>query len=158
MRVYGVDPGARSTGVVLVEDGEVIWSETIRYGGPIARQSEVQEMVLDVADRLEGLLDSSGYDAGSDVLVVEGFEYMGNFHADSLKTVFLVGALMDRFPGAVWQTSAQVLNHRRVGNHAHIKDRPDRVPGGSRCSNDHERSALAHAIHYIDTTRQGSLF
>ena len=158
MRVFAVDPGVRDTGVVIVTDGEATFSTTIKYKEAVARQAEVQRMVLATCGRLWQLLDAHGFDPASDALVIEGFEYMGNFHASSLKTVFLVGAMMAEFPMAVWQTSAQVLNHNRVGNHAHIKDHPETVPGGRMCANDHERSALAHAIHYIDALRQETLF
>ena len=154
--IYAVDPGVRDTGIVgYDEDGErVEFAVTVKYGERVETQEEHATMCRGVCERVHSTLRSLGYDPCRDVLVVEGFEYLGGtFHASSLKTVFLVGALMREFPEAWWQTSAQVLNPLRKGNHRHIKDNPRQVAGGELCTNDHERSALAHAVHFADEAR-----
>lgn len=150
--IVAVDPGVRNTGVVVWDGGRVIRAYTITYKEPVATQYEIARM----ANRIISQLDETAWLA--DCMVIEGFEYLGGaFHASSLKTAFLVGALMGHYPGAVWQTSAQVLNPHRKRNTAYIKEHPETVPGGEKCTNDHERSALAHLVYHLND-KEGRLF
>jgi hypothetical protein len=138
-----------------MSDREVIDVKTIHYmGGTKIDQRALMLRCREIAERIADWM----LDKPHDVLVVEGFVTFQNSNRSnpySFQTPYLCGVIGERFGDSeniVWQLSSEVLNPRRHGNCAFVKDKVKSghsiISGDGRCTNDHLRSALAHGVYY----------
>lgn len=152
MSIVAIDPGTTNTGLVWMDELRVLAAETIRFKGAVrgdqdALLERAESISLALAEWLEG--------KEREAVVIEGFVgYPGRQGGYAYQTPYLCGYLHRTLAGEplVIQTSRQVLNPRTPGNCAWVKAAmaAGREAWGdsSLCTNDHERSALAHGVYY----------
>lgn len=161
--VVAVDPGTRNTGMVLLT---LTGSAPVVAGAATARWSRgvgtdqmalarrAEECCREVAAFVEKAKASA---RGPVPVVMEGFTPLrGKPRPMSYQTSWLCGALAMALASVTGdlsiQTSAQVLNPKRRGSMAWaaeaVKAGGAVVRGQGRVTNEHERSALAHALYW----------
>lgn len=163
-----IDPGTTNTGIVWMKRDEVIASDTIHFPHSIKNDNyELMDRVAEIVKEIDTHW-LHGDQGALEAVVIEG--YVGGWanrnNAYTYQTPWLVGALLqhmrqyDQKRFAVYiQTSAQVLNPRTPGNAAwvkyHLEDGKLPIGGAEKCTNDHERSALAHGIWFYSQPENG---
>lgn len=154
MRVIAVDPGTTNTGMVYADERRVICAKTISCrGGVKTDQDALMKRAQSIARQVSDWMADKPHDA----VVIEGFiTYPSRQNAYTFQTPYLTGYLHAALEGEriVVQTSSEVLNPRKRGNVAMLMDamvEGREVWGDSaKCTNEHLRAALCHAIYYIE--------
>ncbi len=151
MRLVAIDPGTRNTGLVWMSESRVLDAATIGFAESCGQDNVA---LLRRCRAITARLAAWMAERPHDVTVLEGFTSFGGRHQGAcvFQTPFLVGYLLGALPSERFaiQTSADVLNPSRRGNCAWVKRRTaagdEVMPGALQCTNDHERSALAHGM------------
>lgn len=153
MSVVAIDPGTTSTGLVWMDGHEVFEAGTIRFREAVkGDQGALLERAGAVSAALKGWMRGKEREA----VVIEGFVgYARRQSTYTYQTPYLCGYLHRALSGErlVIQTSRQVLNPHTRGNCAWVKEavaagEPCGWEGAGLCTNDHERSALAHGVWF----------
>lgn len=154
MAIVAIDPGTENTGIVYMNEREVIDVKTIHYiDGTKLDQRALMIRCRDIVERIYDWMLDKPHSA----LVVEGFvTFRGSNRSNpySFQTPYLCGVIGERFKGEdiTWQLSKDVLNPRLPGSCAYVKDKVkcggSVLDGDARCTNDHLRSALAHGVYF----------
>lgn len=151
MRLVAIDPGTRNTGLVWMSESRVLDAETVSFSEACGQdQDALRTRCRAITSRVAAWMAERPHD----LAVIEGFTGFasGRRGAFAFQTPFLVGYLIAALPSERFelQTSADVLNPSRRGNCAWAKRRTaagdEVMPGALQCTNDHERSALAHGM------------
>lgn len=164
MRIVAIDPGIESTGLVYMDEREILTCKTIVHRDSVAQdgftkagkprrlvdQRKLEKRARDIAAGVRDFLVMHPHEA----VVVEGFVQFttGNrANADTFKTPYLCGYLARELEGeaVTVQTSADVL--RGIDRKAAV----DAYPGGRGCTNDHVRAAACHGIYFLKGRSNG---
>ncbi len=160
--VVGIDPGLANTAVVVLEDGRVTVSKTIATKGEGPRPSFESVMARglyiarEVADTCDPLWNVTA-------VAIEGYEDFGGGHLRTREgkpipnrwttpavCALLGQTLISRNYPVVWQRASVVMRQYGPYKAAWRKGQRGVVPGDSLVTNDHERSALCHALAWMD--------
>lgn len=134
-----------------MSERRVLDAATVSFSAAVGQE---QERLRARCDEIAGRVAAWMAERPHDLVVIEGFVSFGGKRqsANVFQTPLLVGYLLSslRSEHVAIQTSADVLNPRRLGNCAWVKQRvadgDEVMPGALICTNDHERSALAHGM------------
>lgn len=161
-----IDPGLSNTGLVLMAGTgsknrtsssarlQVALSKTIRHA-PAKR--DLEALYTHCSEITAEVLKVAG-EHHPNIVVVEDFVgYRGCDYIYLSQTpklcAWLYSALTREGYEVVLQTS-EIFRRNRKGNVAWVRDKVKEgvevVPGALQCTNEHERSALAHAIYYLE--------
>ncbi len=151
MRLVAIDPGTRNTGLVWMSERRVLDAATVSFSESCGQdQDALRTRCRAITSRVAAWMAERPHD----LAVIEGFTgFSGRRRgAFAFQTPFLVGYMLGALPSERFelQTSASVLNPRTPGNLAWVKREAaagtEVMPGSLACTNDHERSALAHGM------------
>ena len=159
MIVIAIDPGTANTGVAVYdsEAQKVIDCVTIKTKSTGQDQMALNDRCWKICIEISGAISEIMFDdfqceIKDAVTVVEGFASFGGNrqNANTFQTPFLVGYLCAKlYPDSI-QTSNKVFNKYGRSVRDSIKDGTCSVEGCQKATNDHERSALCHALYYAN--------
>lgn len=162
MRLLAIDPGVQNTGVTSLSatsDAKsmtalsVCRSETIRHRAAKRHLKALYRHCDEITQRVLSI----AAEEHPNVVVMEDFiGYKGCDYIYLSQTpklcAWLYSALVREGYEVALQTS-EIFRRNRKGNVAWVRDKVKEgvevVPGALLCTNEHERSALAHAIYYL---------
>ena len=158
--LVAIDPGVAQTGVVVFAFGRVVRSTTIRTraDNPIPTLPRVLERAKQTARALAEILRE--YDP--EVVVIETYrDIPGDLRRASNRwsTPAFIGAVWSLLPE--WQDRMVWSDPETVGvrygglKAAWSARRFGAVPGDRLITNEHERSAAAHGLAYLDAAAHG---
>ncbi len=163
IRVLAIDPGTTYTGVALVDERGVSCCQTIKFLQPCGLDNAaIFDRAEQIAERLAPILATWKHD----VVVMEGWKYYGSIANENsaTQTPILVGWLARELRGENLhpQSSSQVFNKKDPGNiyrpfgidldkpnEKRLADLMRKIPDGEKAKDEHQRSAVAHAVYYI---------
>ena len=150
MIIIAIDPGTANTGIAIYDDSkkDVIACKTIRTKASGQDQNALYSRCIKIAYAIDHMFE----EYLADVLVVEGFASFGGNrqNANTFQTPFLVGMICGICDVRAIQTSNKVFNKYGRSVRDSIKDGTCNVEGCEKATNDHERSALCHALYYAN--------
>ena len=150
MIIIAIDPGTSNTGIAVYDSVKktVVNCETIRTPKSGQDQNALYSRCIKIAYAIDNLFE----EYLADVLVVEGFTSFGGNrqNANTFQTPFLVGMICGICDVHTIQTSNKVFNKYGRSVRDSIKDGTCIVEGCDKATNDHERSALCHALYYVN--------
>lgn len=157
MSIIAIDPGTTHTGLVHMDENRIIAAKTLAFSKPVkVDQDALRERADEIASFVRAWIKEREFDA----IVIEGFiSFASRASAFVFQTPYLCGYLHAALRGnnIVIQTSTEVLNEKRRGSVAHLKEAmakgEDVWPGCEECTNDHLRSAACHGIYYYARNR-----
>lgn len=151
MIIMAVDPGTANTGIAIYDSDReaVLECCTIRTKKSGQDQTALYNRCMSIAYGVDEIMLTRG----ADVLVVEGFVSFGGARQNSntFQTPFLVGTICGVCDVTAIQTSRDVFgNSARSMKHERdaIARGESSITGAEKAGNDHERSALCHAVYY----------
>lgn len=158
MRLLAIDPGLSNTGLVKMEAspsrGMITTAASTLRNQPTKRDLEA---LYKHCEKITGSVLSTAREFKPHVVVMEDFVgYRGCDYIYLSQTpklcAWLYSALVREGYEVALQTS-EIFRRNRKGNVAWVRDKVKEgvevVPGALLCTNEHERSALAHAIYYL---------
>jgi len=150
MIIVAIDPGTANTGVAIYDNEakKVVNCETIKTKSTGQDQMALEVRCWKIAYAIDNLFEEYlDY-----ILIIEGFASFGGNrqNANTFQTPFLVGYLCAKLYPDVIQTSNKVFNNYGRSVRDSIKDGTCSVEGCEKATNDHERSALCHALYYAN--------
>ena len=150
MIVIAIDPGTSNTGIAVYDSVKktVVNCDTIRTPKSGQDQNALYSRCIKIAYAIDHMFE----EYLTDVLVIEGFASFGGNrqNANTFQTPFLVGYLCARLNPHAIQTSNKVFNKYGRSVRDSIKDGTCSVEGSEKATNEHERSALCHALYYAN--------
>lgn len=150
MIVIAIDPGTSNTGIAVYDSVKktVVNCETIRTHKSGQDQNALYSRCIKIAYAIDDLFE----EYSADVLVVEGFTSFGGNrqNANTFQTPFLVGMICGICDVHAIQTSNKVFNKYGRSVRDSIKDGTCSVECCYKATNEHERSALCHALYYAN--------
>lgn len=157
MSIVAIDPGTTNTGLVYMDERRILCAKTIVHRRAVKGD---QDELKDRAQRIAAQISEWIADKPHEAVIIEGYvTYPGKQNAYTFQTPYLCGYLHAALDGEniVIQTSDAVLNPRKRGNVAALKDAMaegrNAYSGCSCCTNDHLRSAACHGIYYLRRKR-----
>lgn len=164
MRLLAIDPGLANTGMVLFVDGAIVDAQTIttkgagrktEFNAALHRCATICAIVSDAIERMD-----------PDMIVVELYKDIpGHLRkaANRWTTPMLIGylharvldAILEAHVDVVYQDPEQVMTAYREVVGMWAAGRRGIWPGDERLTNEHLRSAAAHAVHRIAIERAG---
>lgn len=150
MIIIAIDPGTANTGIAIYDDSknEVIACKTIRTKASGQDQNALYYRCINICCSVNEIM----WEYCADLLVIEGFTSFGGARqsANTFQTPFLVGMICGRCDVLHIQTSNKVFTKHGCAIRDSIKDGTCSVEGCEKATNDHERSALCHALYYAN--------
>lgn len=150
MIIIAIDPGTSNTGIAIYDNSknEVIACKTIRTKASGQDQNALYSRCINICCSVNEIM----WEYCADLLVIEGFTSFGGARqsANTFQTPFLVGMICGRCDVRAIQTSNKVFSKYGRSVRDSIKDGTCSVEGCEKATNDHERSALCHAIYYAN--------
>ena len=150
MIIVAIDPGTANTGVAVYdsEAQKVIDCVTIKTKSTGQAQMALNYRCSKIAYAIDHMFE----EYFAEVLVVEGFASFGGNrqNANTFQTPFLVGMICGICDVRAIQTSNKVFSKYGRSVRDSIKDGTCSVEGCEKATNDHERSALCHALYYAN--------
>ena len=159
MIIVAIDPGTANTGVAVYdsEAQKVIECMTIKTKSTGQDQMALNDRCWKICIETslaisEIMFDDFQWEIEDTVTVIEGFASFGGNrqNANTFQTPFLVGYLCATLNPDVIQTSNKVFSKYGRSLRDSIKDGTCSVEGCQKATNDHERSALCHALYYAN--------
>ena len=150
MIIIAIDPGTANTGVAVYDN----WAQKVVDCVTIKTKSTGQDQMAlnDRSWKISCAINNMVDEYLEYVLIIEGFASFGGNrqNANTFQTPFLVGYLCATLNPDVIQTSNKVFNKHGRSVRDSIKDGTCSVEGCEKATNDHERSALCHALYYAN--------
>ncbi len=150
MIIIAIDPGTSNTGIAIYDDSkkDVIACKTIRTKASGQDQNALYSRCINICCSVNDIM----CEYCADLLVIEGFTSFGGARqsANTFQTPFLVGMICGICDVLHIQTSNKVFTKYGRSVRDSIKDGTCSVEGCEKATNDHERSALCHALYYAN--------
>jgi hypothetical protein len=163
MKVVGIDPGLANTGIVVIEDGRVVFAITLTTKGAgkpdfasvMERGTLIGKQVREELSLMTGIT----------AVAIEGYEDFGGGHLRNRDgkpipnrwTTPAVCALIGVYVSLAgceptWQKASTVMGDYRAYKALWAQGRSI-IPGDEKLTNEHLRSAACHALAWIDANK-----
>jgi hypothetical protein len=162
-RILGIDPGLANTGLATVEDGRIVGASSIRTKSLQTGAPKMQEILLrgqTIKDTVTDLVYRSC--AEYDAVVIEDYKDYGGGYKRSVSyrytttpiIVLIYQACQEHGYTPIFQDPEIVMKAFSDYVSAWKASRLGLYPGDNLLTNEHKRSAAAHAIYYYNVARR----